>query len=359
MKTVHIDSSVQMPKSPGPIFIVGAGAIVRDAHLPAYVKAGWTIAGITDPEQEKALQLSGQYGIKKVYGSIHEMAGAAPVNAAFDIAVPAGAITGVISQIPMGATIMIQKPMGNNIEEATEIFRICKEKKFVVAMNFQKRFIPAILAAKRIIDSGAIGKLHHIEIRMNIYTPWELWDFLFGLPRMEMLYHSIHYMDLMRYFLGDPGHVYAKTVKHPLMTRLASTRSVIILNYGDEIQAFINTNHNHVFGDKYQDAFIKWEGTEGAIRHTLGTNINFPHGAPDTFEVSMTEDKRGWISYPIEGKWYPDAFLGSMANLMCVAEGSQKELINSIDSAYKTMLVVEAAYQSSNQQGTPVNYDTL
>jgi len=358
MKTVHIDSSVQMPKSPGPIFIIGAGAIVRDAHLPAYVKAGWTIAGITDPEQEKALQLATQHGIKKVYGSIHEMAGAAPANAVFDIAVPAGAITRVISNIPKGATVMIQKPMGNNIDEATEILRICKEKKFVVAMNFQKRFIPAILAAKRMIDSGTIGRLHHIEIRMNIYTPWELWDFLFGLPRMEMLYHSIHYMDLMRYFLGDPGHVYAKTVKHPHMTQLASTRSVIILNYGDEIQAFINTNHNHVFGDKYQDAFIKWEGTEGAIRHTLGTNINFPQGAADSFEVSMTEDKRGWISYPIEGKWYPDAFLGSMANLMCVAEGSQKELINSIDSAYRTMQVVEAAYLSSNQQGTPVRYDT-
>ncbi|HLA53026.1 MAG TPA: Gfo/Idh/MocA family oxidoreductase, partial [Flavitalea sp.] len=130
MKTVHIDSSVQMPKSPGPIFIIGAGAIVRDAHLPAYVKAGWNIAGITDPEQEKAFELAGRYGIKKVYSSINETAGAAPANAVFDIAVPAGAITEVISKIPMGATVMIQKPMGNNIDEATEILRICKEKKF-------------------------------------------------------------------------------------------------------------------------------------------------------------------------------------------------------------------------------------
>ena len=46
-----------------------------------------------------------------------------------------------------------------------------------------------------------------------------------------------------------------------------------------------------------------------------------------------------------------------MANLMRYAEGSADVLVNHIDSAYRTMQLVEAAYISSDTGGTllPVN----
>jgi predicted dehydrogenase len=221
------------------------------------------------------------------------------------------------------------------------------------------RFIPAVAVAKQLIQSGIIGELHDMEIRMNIYHPWHLWKFLFGLPRMEMLYHSIHYMDLLRYFFGDPVKVYAKTLKHPKMMELASTRSIIILEYDDIIKAHINTNHGHDFGLKHQESFIKFEGTKGAIKTTLGMNINYPEGIADTFEyvIKKAGEEPYWQTVSFNGaSWFPDAFLGSMANLMCYREGSSQSLVNSIESAYKTMALVEAAYQSSETGGTMVNY---
>ena len=347
-----------MPLSPQPIYIIGAGAIVQDAHLPAYKKAGWQVAGIFDPVAAKSETLAADNNISQVFQSLEAMVSMAPSNAVFDVAVPASALPQVLERLPSKATVLIQKPFGSNIEEATQLYELCKRKEFIAAINFQKRFIPAIVKAKRMIDEGLIGELHHIEIRMNIWHPWHLWNFLFDIPRMEMLYHSIHYMDLMRYFLGNPKGVYAKTVKHPKMMQLASTRSVIILDYGDVMQAFINTNHGHEFGLKYQDAFIKWEGTKGAIRHTLGKNINFPEGGADTFEVSILELGKTpeWQTVDPGGVWYPDAFMGSMANLICYAEGTEAVLINSIESAYHTMQLVEAAYVSSDGGGTAINF---
>ncbi len=350
----------KMPLSPRPIYIIGAGAIVQDAHLPAYKKAGWQVKGIYDPVIAKSTALSNQFNIELVFDSLQTFVQQAPANAVFDVAVPASVLTEVLAALPQKATVLIQKPFGSNIGEATQLYQLCKRKEFIAAVNFQKRFIPAIVKAKRMIDKGLIGELHHMEIRMNIWHPWHLWSFLFDIPRMEMLYHSIHYMDLMRYFLGNPKSVYAKTVKHPKMMQLASTRSVIILDYGDVTQAFINTNHGHEFGLKYQDAFIKWEGTHGAIRHTLGKNINFPEGGDDTFEVSILEEGKTaeWQTVDPGGAWYPDAFIGAMANLMCYAEGTEPVLINSIESAYHTMQLVEAAYVSSNGGGTPINFKT-
>lgn len=351
-----IDYKAQMPIHPKPIAIIGAGGIVKGAHLPAYRKAGWNVVAICDPVMAKAEQLAAQFNICKVYDNIAQMIVNIPADVIFDVAVPASVLKDVLQQLPRRATMMMQKPMGENIQGAEEIMQVCREKEFIVAVNFQMRFIPAVQLAKAIIDRGIIGELHDLEIRMNIYHPWHLWKFLFGLPRMEMLYHSIHYMDMLRYFFGEPKKVYAKTLKHPKMMQLASTRSVILLEYDDVIRSFINTNHGHEFGLKYQDSFIKFEGTKGAIRTTLGMNIDYPSGVPDTFEYVLLEDGTvpEWKSVKLEGTWFPDAFLGSMANLMCYAEGSAHMLVNHIDSAYRTMQLVEAAYMSSDFGGTNV-----
>ncbi|MBO9732677.1 MAG: Gfo/Idh/MocA family oxidoreductase [Chitinophaga sp.] len=355
-KGITIHYQPQLPIHPRPIAIIGAGGIVGGAHLPAYQKAGWQVVAICDPMIEKAQQLADTFHISQVYDNVAQLVAQALEEVIFDIAVPASVLPGILEQLPPRAVVLMQKPMGEDIAGADRILQLCREKEFTAAVNFQMRFIPAVMAAKDMINQGLIGTLHDMEIRMNIYHPWHLWEFLFGIPRMEMLYHSIHYMDLLRYFLGEPKSVYAKTVKHPKMMQLASTRSVIMLEYDEAVRAFINTNHGHEFGLKYQDSFIKWEGTKGAIRTTLGLNIDYPHGVPDTFEYVLLDGNKTpeWQSVQLEGTWMPDAFGASMANLMCYAEGSAPVLINHINSAYKTMQVVEAAYASSDAGGTLV-----
>ena len=43
-----------MPKKLSPIIIIGTGGIVKDAHLPAYKKAGFEVNGLYDVDLEKA-----------------------------------------------------------------------------------------------------------------------------------------------------------------------------------------------------------------------------------------------------------------------------------------------------------------
>jgi predicted dehydrogenase len=351
-----ISTTVQMPGSPRPILMVGAGAIVRDAHLPAYRKAGWDIIGIFDINTEKSNQLAAQFAIPNVYQSIGDMVAQAKTGVIFDIAVPASQLKHILLQLPDHAAVLIQKPFGENIENARELLHICEQKQLTASVNFQMKFIPSVIAAKNLIDQGAIGELHDMEIRMNIYHPWELWDFLFKIPRMEMLYHSIHYMDMIKHFLGMPEKVYAKTFQHPKQMQLASTRSVIIFDYDRPVRAFINTNHGHDYGEKHQDSFVKWEGTKGAIKATLGKNINFPEGVEDQFEyfISQPGEGTGWIKENIPGAWYPDAFIATMADLQCKMEDPNMTHTTSVYEAFKTMQLVEAAYQSSDHGGIPI-----
>ncbi len=40
-----------LPANPRPIVVIGAGSIVRDAHLPVYQRLGFPVAGIFDVKQ--------------------------------------------------------------------------------------------------------------------------------------------------------------------------------------------------------------------------------------------------------------------------------------------------------------------
>jgi len=339
------------------IIIVGAGGIVRDAHLPAYRKAGFRVAGIYDIDQPKAATLAAEYGIPVVYNSMSELKGASK-NAVFDLATPPDAFTQLISCFAEGAAVLLQKPMGRTLAEARAILMACRAKKLTAAVNFQLRFAPAIVRARQIIEQGEIGELHDMEVRVTAYTPWHLWTFLESAPRLEILYHSIHYVDLIRSFLGNPTRVYARTVKHPAASNLAPTRTNIIMDYGDLVRANITTNHGHAYGQKHQESYVKWEGTRGAIKVGLGVLLDYPKGRPDTFEFAIldTGKEPEWKAEIVAGNWFPDAFIGSMTSLLDFVARKTATLPTAVDDALETMAVVESAYESSDRGGVPVLY---
>lgn len=344
----HLDEFPLTPDSKKSIAIIGAGGIVKDAHLSAYKKAGFNVKAIYDLDIDKARQLAKEFNIEVVCHSLKElMAQSEKADCVFDIALPASKILEVLAELPNGIGVLIQKPMGENLEQAHAILDLCRSKKLIAGINFQLRHASYINQAKKIIDSGVIGELHDIDVRMNVYTPWHLWDFLYAAPRVEILYHSIHYIDMIRYFLGDPNGVYAKTTKHPNMKELASTRSSIIMDYGEMIRANINTNHGHNFGLEHQESHFKFEGTEGAIKIRVGVYLDYPKGLPDKFEFISLKDNKGWQEVDLEGTWFPDAFVGPMAGLMCKVADADYDYINTVEDAINTMKVVEECYLSN------------
>ena len=135
----------EMPEKAKNIVIIGAGGIVSGSHLPAYKLASYPVVGIYDLNEERA---------KEVASTIPELVEIAKKNdAVFDIAVPASATASILKQLPDGAAVLMQKPMGESIEQAKEILDICHEKNLIAGVNFQLRQAPYIIAARQLIDA--------------------------------------------------------------------------------------------------------------------------------------------------------------------------------------------------------------
>ena len=339
-----------------PVIVIGAGGIVRNAHLPAYAKAGFPVLALVDPVPGKAAALAREFGIQHSFEAISASVHFAPKDAIFDIAVPASELIGVLKALPDGAPTLLQKPMGESLQQAREIRDLCRTKDLTAAVNFQLRYAPNILQARAIQEQGILGDLHDMEVQVRTLMPWEQWPFLASAPRLEVLYHSIHYIDLVRSWFGNPHAVYGKTVRNPGTPSLAATKSAIVMDYGDWKRAFIATNHNYRFGEEMERAFVQWEGTDGAMRATLGVILDYPHGKPDRLQYS-TSGAAGWRDAFIDGQWFPDAFAGTMGSLQAYIEGSIDVLPTRVEDAFQTMVVVEAFYNASIGQAEPIHWD--
>lgn len=345
---IKFHQSPTPPRQKFPIVCIGAGGIMRNAHLPAYQMCGFEVVSISDIKPELAQDLANDFNIP-FKATLEEQLKDAPSNAIFDLATPAVSITGILRQLPDNAYVLMQKPMGETLAQAEEILQVCDEKNLHAAVNFQLRWAPYTLCLKSLLENDTLGELLDLEFKINVHTPWAIWYFLELAPRMEMVYHSIHYIDLIRDILGEPKNLWARAIKHPDAPKLESSRSCIYFEYGENLRATVSTYHAHKAGPKHQQSYLKLEGTKGCAFMQMGLNLNYPEGGEDIFEYWLEGDK-DWTQVPLEGGWFPHAFRGPMSAMMDWKAGGPPPSTE-VHQAIQTMQLVERAYQASDRAG--------
>jgi predicted dehydrogenase len=203
----------------------------------------------------------------------------------FDLAIPTKETVSILQQIPRNSHILLQKPMGENLVHAQAIVNTCKERNIRGSVNLQLRYAPYILLLKDVIRRGWLGdRLTTVEVHVNDYMPWPSWPFLDTAPRLELIYHSIHYVDLIRDLLApyDPSALHCRTSQHAAMPHLTPVRSNYSFEYKHDPMLFVNIygNHHHRWGLKHAHSYVLVEGTGGAAKAQMSDNFAF---ADNTF----------------------------------------------------------------------------
>src|SRR5215204_4852001 len=124
----------QLPSQKRPVYIIGAGGIVNDAHLPAYKIAEFNVQGIFDINIEKANATAEKFSIPNVFAKLDEMISASSLDAIYDVAVPGSQTIPVLTELPNGSAVLLQKPMGENFDEAKQILKMVRHKKLLAAV---------------------------------------------------------------------------------------------------------------------------------------------------------------------------------------------------------------------------------
>lgn len=327
-----------------PVAVVGAGEIVDLAHLPAYAAHGLEVVGITDMNRERAADVAKRHGIPRVYESVEEIAADADVPVA-DIAVYPWAQGEIATQLlDAGKHLLCQKPLSYDLSEAEAVVAHAEQFDRRLAVNLQLRYSEGIAATKAMVAAGWIGEPIEVSFDFHVYTPWEHWAWVTDLDRLDLRQHTIHYLDAVRYIVGEPHYAFGTQAKEPSQPEKGDTRTISVLEFDGERRACLKVFHKNRTGDP--KAEFRFDGTEGSIRGTVGLMYNYPYGRVDTVELSSRViPTDGWVPYPVTTRWIPNAFIGPMASLLGAVATKTQPLTNGRDHL-KTMRLVDALYAS-------------
>lgn len=331
------------------IGILGSGFIVKDCHLVAYRKAGFNPVAIASRTKASAEKVAARHGIAKVHDTPEALL-ADPSIEVLDIAVPPDAQLSLIQAACARRTvkgILAQKPLGMNYAEAVEAVRACEAAGITLAVNQNMRYDQSVRAAKTLLTSGALGEPVLATIDMRGVPHWMPWQARLGWVTLRIM--SIHHLDTFRHWFGDPEGIFCSVRTDP-RTQFPHRDGIAtyILEYANGLRC-VGIDDTWTGPAKEGcpgDIRIHWriEGLDGLALGDIGWCKN-PYTTPSTIRYARKGDKE--FHAPRWGEsWFPDAFIGTMAQLLVALETNSEPAVSGRDNL-KTMALVEAAYRSA------------
>jgi predicted dehydrogenase len=341
---IELDTGPNLPpKTDYGIGCIGAGFIMRDVHLAAYREAGFNPVAIASRTLEHARAAAEQWDISTVHETWQELLDDPSVEI-IDIAFPPDQQLEIVREAvkrPHVQGILAQKPVAFTLDEALEMERLTDEAAVKQGVNHNMRYDQSMRALKTLLDRGDLGEAIVAEIVMNARPHWQ--EFIKPYGRIALLNMSIHHLDAFRFLFGDPDRIVASVRADPSHEfPHKDGMAFYILEYGDGLRAVSIDNCY-----SWADGQIQWrvEGTEGIAKGTIGWP-DYPEGSPSTIEWTTRAMGGAWERPAWDARWFPQAFEGTMAQLMrAIQEDTEPEI--SGRTTIGTMALVEAAYRSA------------
>ncbi|MGB7159599.1 MAG: Gfo/Idh/MocA family oxidoreductase [Tepidisphaeraceae bacterium] len=334
---------------------VGAGFIMADCQLVAYRNAGFNPVAIASRTFENAFAVAERHHIKRVYADYRELLQDESVQV-LDIAVPPDVqlevIEAAVDHCDHIHGILAQKPLGVDYAQAKRIVQLCDDAGITLAVNQNMRFDQSIRACKDLLNRNVLGDPVLATIDMRAIPHWMEWQQRLGWVTLRIM--SIHHLDAFRYLFGDPTRVFCSVRPDPRTSRKFAHEDGIalyILEYDDtglRCASWDDVWAGPSAEGAAADIGIRWrvEGTDGMARGTIGWP-SYPNRTPSTIDYTTTSLGR-WEQPRWDEVWFPDAFAGPMAELLCAIEENRAPTISGRDNL-KTMALVEACYASARE----------
>ena len=333
------------------IGILGSGFIVSDCHLVSYRKAGFNPVAIASRSRENAVKVAKRHSIATVHENYEQLLDDESIEV-LDIAVPPNAQLALIKaackrKIVKG--ILAQKPLGMNYVEALEAVKLCEKAGITLTVNQNMRYDQSVRAAKTLLCKGTLGEPVFATIDMRGVPHFMPWQEELGWVTLRIM--SIHHIDCLRYWFGEPTSIYCSTRTDP-RTKFSHTDGICtyILEFASGLRCVVIDD---IWTGPAKegcpgDIYLRWriEGTKGLAIGDIGW-CKEPYTSPSSIRYAAKGDK-SFHTPKWKESWFPDAFAGTMAQLLLALETGKEPAISGRDNL-NTMALVDAAYLSANQ----------
>ena len=325
--------------------IIGAGG-VSVFHNKGYVAGGATVAAIADLDPLALARRQREWNIPKGYSNYQELL-EDPGIEAVSVCLPNALHHPVtLAAARAGKHVLCEKPLSLSLEKAEEMIRVCREAGVVLQTGHHLRSDSASLQAKKLVDSGALGRVTFMRLRQahdwgGSKTVRGVFGSLAHSGGGTLLDNGCHMMDLARYFGGDVRTVYANTATLGFDVEVEDT-SVAALTFasgalGSVENAWTATGWEEAFWIYGTDGAVEYSNRTGVLTHRFRSSQGTTFGDPD-------------ISHTTFGGH--DAHTACEIDFLAAVRGERPVVCTGEDGLEAVRLVL-ACYKSA-EQNTPV-----
>jgi predicted dehydrogenase len=333
------------------IGVLGSG-FVADFHMQSFREIS-DAKIVAVGSRSRSAEFATRWGIQKAYNGSDfiEKVCSDPAVEVVDVALPNFLhLPAVKACAENNKAVIVEKPLGRNSEEASEMLRAVRTGGVLHAYAENQLYVPQIQRAWGLIRNGAIGKVFHVRSREAHFGPhseW-FWDKALsgGGALLDMGCHSV---EVTRKLIGKrPAEVFGwtHTFVHEKRTK-AEDESLTLVKYGDgELGQAENSWTAHGGLDLRYEVF----GSEGAlfIDVTRETGIRAFSVAPEEkvgYIVEKAEVDKGWLN----PTWREFELFGYLDELKdFISSFKRDELPNeNFNDGLEVNRILDAAYMSA------------
>ena len=323
--------------------IVGAGAIAQ-AYARAFQACDEAeVIAVADVREDAAQALAEPFGCAS-FSSHQKMAERSNPEAVLICTPPASHPEICLRFIGEKAHVLCEKPFAVNVTDTIHVLEAARKDGVTITMASKFRFVPDVVEAKRIVDSGALGDIVLFEnafaARVDMSNRWNSDPTISG--GGVLIDNGTHSLDLARYFLGPLAEVLAiEGARRPG------------LDVEDTVSVFVRSKKGVIGSidlswtiNKELDRYISIFGTRGAVLVGWKQSRYHQMQSADWTAFGSGYDKIG-------------AFRAQLTNFARAIKGEEALLVGP-DDILGSAKVIEAAYESLRRSHwTSVNEDRL
>lgn len=191
---------------------IGCGDVVEKKSGPAFSDVeGSKVVAVMSRKADNAKAYAERHGVGKWYTDAQQLIDDPDVNAVYVATPPASHATYAIMAMRAGKPVYVEKPLAANYDDCVRINRISEQTGVPCFVAYYRRYLPYFQRVKKIIDSGEIGNIMNVQIRLSVpprdidrlpkeSLPWRLQPDVAG----GGYYYDLapHQLDLMQELFG-------------------------------------------------------------------------------------------------------------------------------------------------------------
>lgn len=192
--------------------VIGVGAGIYKLHQEGLNLDTAQLVGVSDLNAEIGQQKADEAGVPFFTDHKQMLAETAPDVAVIITPHPFhGPIA--VDCLNAGAHVLVEKPISVHAAEADAMIEAATKNDRLIAVNFQQRFRPEVVAMHKLLEEGAIGEIQHVNMMATWTRTAEYFKFAGwrGTWKGEgggvLMNQAPHNLDMLCYLTGQPSKV--------------------------------------------------------------------------------------------------------------------------------------------------------